>query len=302
VQVTDNGTPVATANANLSIMITPPPVRNAALYIKDTTVLTGLQIHSDGSLMLLPPSPESGLAGYAFAASPTLPLIFLLSESNNVEALLVNPDHSLTLDNSSATLPSTNCYSPPSVDPTGSNLYVPGFIDSNNDFGVFIYPANGLLQSLGSIAILVVAESSRMVFAPDGTLAFLGTCPGTGQASTLSYSRASNGTLTSAATYPLTAVFCIQGLAVSPDGKYLAEWEGDSGVLQFLSIASNGILSPATQPFTVTFDAQGTLVEVLDMAWNESGSFLFAGTAYVTSNPYGGVAVLRACFINSTSA
>jgi hypothetical protein len=213
----------------------------------------------------------------------------LEKNTQELEALLVNPDYSLTSYNSSAPLPSTGLYSPPSVDPTGSNLYLPGSIDSNNTPGVLIYPANGSLQSVGSIATPKVLFGSRMVFTPDGTLAFLGTCPMTTNGSILSYSRASNGMLTSVSVYALRAGSCVFVLAMSPDGKYLAQL-GTQPEAQVFSIASDGTLSPATPPFMVTLDPQGTRVDLLDMMWDQSGSYLLVSTS--DRGLAGGVAVL----------
>lgn len=299
IQVSDNGTPVATATANLSIMINPPPARNAALYTVDDPP-SAYQIQSDGSLTLLPSSPEPVTGD---ASSPTLPLLFTIGTTGYgqnppqvVESLLVNLDYSLTLYSSGAALPSTKSYAPPSVDPTGSNLYLPGFIDNGQTTGVLIYPANGLLQSLGSIAIPNLnPPSAVMVFTPDGTLAFIPTCPSGAAGSILSYSRASNGTLTSAATYTLPRFSCALGLTVSPDGRYLAYWDNQgNGAMQVFSVASNGTLTPATPPFTVTYDPQGDPVGVSDMTWDWSGSFLLPATSYVygLGNFRGGVAVL----------
>jgi hypothetical protein len=96
VQVSDSETPAATATASLSIVITPPPARNAALYTSESggnpaTDRVGLQIQSDGSLTPLPSSPETAVNGNYFAPSPTLPLLFMLTEGS-IESFLVNPD------------------------------------------------------------------------------------------------------------------------------------------------------------------------------------------------------------------
>ncbi len=99
VQVSDSETPSATATASLSIVITPPPPRNAALYVSTdqfSSAGNGLQIQSDGSLTLLPSSPESAINGSQFGPSPTLPLLFLLGGNRTLESLLVNPDYSVT--------------------------------------------------------------------------------------------------------------------------------------------------------------------------------------------------------------
>jgi hypothetical protein len=252
--------------------------------------------------MLLPSSPESVAP---LGSSPTLPLLFTTASVGYgqnpptvVESILVNADYSVTLYSSSAALPSTNGYAQPSVDPTGSNLYLPGYIDNSQTTGVFIYPANGSLQLLGSIAIPNLnPPNAVMVFTPDGTLAFIPTYLTSGPGSILSYSRASDGTLTLVATYTLSGSSSPLGLTVSPDGMYLADWGAQpnfGGVVQVFSIASDGTLTPATQPFTVTYDPQGDPVGVSDMAWDSSGSFLLPATSYLSAlgSFRGGVAVL----------
>ncbi len=178
VQASDSETPPATATAALSIVITLPPPRNAALYISADQIShvgAGLQIQSDGSLTLLPSSPESAINGSQFGSSPTLPLLFFLTNIN-LESLLVNPDYSLT-SYSSSPIQLDSSYSRPVVDPTGSNLYLPGPIDSNLTPGITIYPGNGSPQSLGTIAIPNLTNQSPLSFTPDGTLAFLGPAP-----------------------------------------------------------------------------------------------------------------------------
>ena len=84
-QASDSGSPAATASANLSIVINPPPSRSAALYVDQAKGpagnqwdQTGLQIQSDGSLTLLPSSPETAITGSAFGSSPTSPLLFVV--------------------------------------------------------------------------------------------------------------------------------------------------------------------------------------------------------------------------------
>src|ERR1700730_11778330 len=291
VQVSDHETSVATAVASLSIAINPPPPRNAALYLSDQT---GLQIQSDGSLTLLPSSPESASTGYMFGSSSKLPLLFLLGNppTNLLESLLINQDYSLTLYSSAPLHASSFDYVPPAIEPTGSNLYLPGPIDSNLTPGVTIYPGNGSLQSVGSIAIPNVSAHSRLVFTPDGTLAFISTCVPSHVGSILSYSRSSDGMLTPATVYVIPGNFCAEsGLATSPDGKYLATGEV-TGEVQVYRVASDGSLTPVLlQSFTVTLDPQGDFVSLHDMTWDQSSSFLLAATG-LTDNFQGGVAAL----------
>ena len=277
VQASDSETPAATATTSLSIVITPPPPRNAALYISQSegnpaTDRAGLQIQSNGSLTPLPSSPESAVNGSFFGPSPTLPLLFLLSNGNpHLESLLINPDYSLTSYSSAPLAGSLSQYARPVVDPTGSNLYLPGPIDSSGTPGVTIFPGNGSLQPLSTIPIPNVTGVSGLAFTPDGTLAFIPTCSPSNQGSILSYSRSSDGTLTSVATYALPNS-CAGGLTVSADGKYLATEE-----VQIYKIASDGTLTPVLpQPFTVTF--AGGPIQIFDLAWDPSGSYLLVAT------------------------
>jgi hypothetical protein len=278
VQVSDSETPAVTATAALSILITPPPARNAALYTSDNqgnpaTDRAGLQIQSNGSLVPLPSSPETAVNGSYFAPSPTLPLLFMLAGAS-IESFLVNPDYSLTLYSSAPLFSGANDhYLSPAVDPTGSNLYLPGTIDVSGTTGVTIFPGDGSLQPLGTVAIPNIATGSvRMVFTPDGSLTFIPTCSASNQGSILSYTRASDGTLTPAATYVLPPNICAGVLTVSPNGRYLADSE-----VQIYNIASDGTLTPVlSQPFTVTFG--GSPIQVFDLAWDSSGSYLFVAT------------------------
>jgi putative Ig domain-containing protein len=296
-QVSDAETPAATATAALSIVINRPPPRNAALYTSDSGDRSanqlGLQILSDGSLMQLPSSPETAITGGAFAASPTLPFLFEVT-SAYLQSLLVNADYSLTVI-SSAPLPgviSNFNYAPPSVDPTGSNLYLPGAIDSSGATGVTIYPiGSGSLQASGNVAIPNLISQSRMVFTPDGSLAFIATCPPSDVSNILSFARSSNGTLTLLATLPLAASECVAAMAVSSDGKYLATSE-----VQVYSIASSGTLTAVlSQQFV--FSLNGKVLTVNDLTWDSSGSYLIAGTIglaeLIPATYIGGVGVLQ---------
>ncbi len=294
VQASDSEVPAATATASLNIVINPPPARNAALYtsagsfIPDASQL-GLQIQSDGSLTLLPSSPETAITGSSFAPSPTLPILFALGSS--LQTLLVNPDYSLVSINQ-APLPggTTGTYAPPSVDPTGSNLYLPGAVDSSGTTGITIYSGNGSFQVVSNITIPNVKSWSRMVFTPDASLAFIATCPQSGGGSILSFSRSSDGTLTAGPVYALPAGVCAAALTVSPDGKYMADSE-----VQVYSIASNGTLTTVLpQPFTVTLN--GVNLSVLDLTWDSSGTYLIVATAGTAEPPEqipGGVGVLQ---------
>lgn len=290
VQVSDSETPATIATTGLSIAINPAPLRDAALYTADRGAVdrAGLQIGSDGSLTLLPSSPESAITGSLFAASPTLPLLFMfVPGSGTLDSLLVNPDYSLASYSSSAPLPggSNGSYQPPSVDPSGSNLYLPGTINSGGAAGITIFPGDGSLEPLGTVAT-PDSPTGRMVFTPDGTLAFIPVSSQSNQDCILSFSRSSDGMLTPTATYSRAG--CGSGaMAVSPDGRYLATNE-----VQIYSIASDGTLAPVLpQPFTITIN--GFYYYVGDLIWEPSGSFLLAGTSASSFNvAFGGVAVL----------
>jgi len=120
VQVSDSENPAASASAGLSIVISLPPPRNAALYLSNGT---GLQIQSDGSLTPLPSSPEAVISGFSFGSSPTSPILFEVggqADALVLTSILVNPDYSLT-PISSAPIPSGSGgfpygYGPPTVD------------------------------------------------------------------------------------------------------------------------------------------------------------------------------------------
>lgn len=295
VEATDSESPALATSVNLSIVINPPPPRSAALYtaLGDTIFFSanqlGLQIQSDGSLTPLASSPETAITGNYFAASPTLPLLFMfVPTSATVQALLVNQDYSLAAYGSSAPLPNGADYLlQPSVDPTGSNLYLPGYINSSLTQGVTIFPGDGSLQPSGTIAISDAAHffSARMVFTPDSTLAFFPTCSESGQGSILSFTRSTSGMLTPAAAYSASSCKVAGALAVSPDGKYLATPE-----VQIYSIAGDGTLTPVLpQPLRV-FLSNGTIASVNDLAW-ETDAFLLAATES-NDGYFGGVAVL----------
>lgn len=291
VQVSDAETPAGTTAASLSIVINPPPPRNAALYTDGGFAQlpqTGLQIQSDGSLTLLPSSPESAITGTLFASSPKLPLLFMVSNQTTLQSLLVNPDYSLTSYSTSAPLPvAVFGYGRPSVDPSGSNLYLPGPLDSSGTTGVTIFPGNGSLQPLGNMAIPNVTGSSSLVFTPDGTLAFISTCDSSNTGRILSYSRSADGMLSAAPTSVLQGS-CFSTLTVSPDGRYLGSSE-----VQVYSISSNGTLTAVLpQPFTVLTSPLGISTVPNDMTWDESSSFLLVSTSGGGLGFIYGVAVL----------
>ncbi len=300
VQATDSEVPPVTATAGLSIVIGPPPPRNAALYVGDGT---GLQIQSDGSLTLLPSSPEP-FGGNSIGSSPTFPLLFEVGGSVQAPVLtsiLVDPDYSLSVITSVPIppIPTTgdnNTDEPPVVDPTGSNLYLSGYIDTSENTGINIYSADGSTQSLGTIAIPDVTLQSRLVFTPDASLGFIQTCPANNNGSIRSYSRSSNGTLTPGPVYALPAGTCDLALTISPDGLYLADAEQlstlpNEGLVQVYSIASDGTLAAVLpQPFPVLYTPTGGSIPVADMTWDQSSTFLLVATNAGLSG--GGTAVL----------
>jgi len=228
--------------------------------------------------------------------------------------MLINPDYSVT-PISSATLPPLQ-YGPNSpiryaltVDPTGSNLYLSGYIDNQGTQGISVYPANGLLNVISTIAIPGLSgigpESSsgkQIVFTPDGAWVYIAPCS-LFNGSIQTYSRNSDGKLTQTSSYALPTT-CASHLAVSPDGKYLADVEeGLSGVppvlyVQVYRVASDGTIAPAlNQPLPLSmlgFPWPGT---VRGMIWDESSSYLLPmiGTPPSTGTglDVGGVAALN---------
>jgi len=299
-QVSDSGMPPASASANLSISVNPPPARSAALYATDRT---GAQIASDGSLSLLPSSPEQAINGspLGLASSPTLPLIFLTTTNAGppavVESLFVNPDYSLNVFSISLALPDASCIYLPAVDPTGSNLYVSGCTGTNGETGILIYPANGSLLMSGSVSVPNLTAQdfrpARVTFTPDGTLAFVPTCANGGNGTIVSYSRATSGLLTQAATYTLPSDACPEGVMVSPDGRYLAEWEFGPAIVQVFSIGSDGTLTSASQRLTIMQGMGVQPANLFDMVWDNSGSYLIGALNLRSIFGGGGLAVLQ---------
>jgi len=296
VKASDSASPATTATASLSILVNPPPGRNAALYSDGLItgvplVQNGLQVQSNGSLTPLPSSPETSLTGEFYAASPTLPLLFQVNNKQaQIQSLLVNPDYSSVVSSSSGLFP-TGGYFSPLVDPTGSNLYLPGPIDSNGTKGLTIFPGNGSLQPVGTLAIPNM--DSNLVFTPKSALAFISSCDSSSTGKILSYSRASDGTLTAASTYTLPAG-CGGILAASPDGRYLASSLNGFEV-QVFSIAGDGTLTQIlSQPFQVLLlpsDPPGD-IGIDDMVWDASSSYLLLAAAQLIRPFSAGVAVL----------
>src|SRR5262252_1867203 len=226
--------------------------------------------------------------------------------------MLVNPDYSVT-PISSVALPSgedphsASCCYTLTVDPTGSNLYLSGVIDNQDTQGISVYPANGLLDLISTIAIPGLWNPSstvRPAFTPDGTRVYIALCrPFVNDSSIQTYSRSSDGKLTQTSSYALPPVTCASHLEVSPDGKYLADVEEDlSGLpvlyVQVYRVASDGTIAPALNqalPLSVLgFPWPGT---VRDMIWDESSSYLLPmiGTPPSTGPglDVGGVAALN---------
>jgi hypothetical protein len=224
--------------------------------------------------------------------------LFTIDQSQTPPALVslfVNPDYSLT-QISTASLPPIPpgiqpYYGWPTVDPTGSNLYVPGYIDAQGTEGVSIYPANGSLQLVSTMAFPNVlgslASPTRLIaFSPAGAWAYIAPC-----GSILSYSRSSDGKLTLASTYALPTNTCASNLSVSPDGRYLADVEtvynSPGGVfIQVYGLASDGTIAPVVNQQFAVLPPDG----VEDMTWDEASSYLLP--MIITAGPSGGAAVL----------
>jgi hypothetical protein len=314
VQVSDSQNPAATSSERLSISVNTAPPRNAVLYLGnwiDIEFIEGSHelISSDGSLTQL-----SALSDPATPTviSPKLPIAFATSNSSLI-SMLVNPDYSVT-PISSVALPSVpdyhraSCCYTLTVDPTGSNLYLSGVIDNQDTQGISVYPANGLLDLVSTIAIPGLWNPSSTVkpaFTPDGARVYIALCrPFVNGSNIQTYSRNSDGTLTQTSSYALPPVTCASHLAVSPDGKYLADVEEDlSGVppvlhIQVYRVASDGTITPAlNQPLPLSmlgFPWPGT---VRDMIWDESSSYLLpmigAPSSAGTGLDVGGIAALN---------
>jgi len=255
-----------------------------------------MQINSDGSLTPLSSSPETAINGQYLAASPTLPLLFTYSFANVIQSLIIKPDYSVALFTSSQ-LPPVAFVGRPSVDPSGSNLYLPTIIDTSGNTGVMIFPANGAFTRLSTLPVPGIGRTP-VVFTPDGNQAFAATCITGGPESIVSFSRHSDGTLTQSSVFTLPGT-CqglkqgwlqkLQNLAVSADGRFLATTE-----VQIYNIASDGSLTPVVpQPFTVLY-SDGNPLGVSDLTWDSTGSYLAIATYGPNGNvDEGGIGVLN---------
>lgn len=309
VQVADNGSPAAIASAPLSITVQQPPNRNAALYTSTIGLgspeALGMQINSDGSLTPLASSPETAINGQYLAASPTLPLLFTYGGPYNyIQSLIIKPDYSIALFTNASLPLFTNVPLPnefpnrPSIDPSGSNLYLPIRIDTSGNTGVMIFPANGAFTPLSTLSVPGIGRTP-VVFTPDGALAFSVSCITGGPESIISFSRHSDGTLTQSSMFTLPGTCqggcplpCLPGrlrnLTVSADGRFLATTE-----VQIYSISSNGSLTPVLpQPFTVVY-SDGLPVGTTDLVWDTTGSYLAVATYGAGVPPVGGIGVLN---------
>jgi len=304
VQVSDSQNPAVTSSASLSISVNTAPPRNTVLYLGDES---RQQINSDGSLTQLTalsavPPPT--------ALSPTLPVGFAINNGNLI-SMLVNPDYSVTAISSAAllTMPANSGLNYAlTVDPTGSNLYLSGYIDSHGTQGISVYPADGSLQVLNTVAVPDIlgqpsSPGSPIALTPDGAWAYVAPCPSSYNGIILIYSRSSDGRLTQTAAYALPAATCASNLTISPDGKYLADvetlnmWPGGL-YMQVYGVASDGTMAPAlNQPFPVPMPGFPWAGTVRDMIWDESSTYLLpiiaTSPSIGTGFDVGGVAALN---------
>ncbi len=282
VQVSDAETPPGTATAALSINIIAPPPRGGVMYVASSNVMVdlsvvGLSIASNGTLSSLSSTPET-FQTVSAVASPTLPFLFLYGRE--LDAVLVNPDYSVSYYSSSNAGVSSL-----SVDPSGADLYITGAIDNNNTAGVLILTADASFTKVGAVPVPNV-YAAPMAFTPDGKFGFVSTCSNSTSGAMVSFARAADGTLTQLGTTTLSN--CVSTITVSADGKYVATTE-----VQIYSIGSAGTLTPVlSAPFTVTLDNH--VLAVYDLTWDASGSYLLVAASY-TPGPHvhvGGVGVL----------
>jgi hypothetical protein len=304
--VSDSANPVEDVTAALSIYIAPPPPppppTGAAMYVQEVSSptqsgkdLAGLSIGQDGSLSPLPWSPLPGPLGYMVTSSKE-PSAFVTGPSfgpTEVNALVVNTDYSLSWYGDAA-LGGRFL----TVDPTGQDLYVQQ-TPSLQPSTVVVLTADGAFTTVQTLA-LTLQLTAPMVFTPDGTFGIAQVCttasPFVG--SLLSFARAEDGTLTqvgSASTSSCGLGVAIGGapMAVSPDGKYLANIEGAG--IQIYSISPSGTLTALlSQPFQVTANSGETVVQVWGMVWDASSTYLLPATANEPNKGFfpGGIAVL----------
>ncbi len=303
--VSDSANPADSTTAALSLVIAPPPPppppMGAVMYVQEIvlsnfqrTDVAGLAIAKDGSLSPLPWSPAPGPLGY-MAVSTKAPSAFVLTPGINgppeLDALIVNLDYSLS-PYTSANLSGSFI----TVDPSGQNLYL---AQSSNQF--LVLTADGVFTIAQTLA-LSAAPSSPMVFTPDAKIGFTAVCPDPGTPTILSFARAQDGTLTQVGSVSLSSCPSIAftespvsgpQMAVSPDGKYLANIEGTG--IQIYSISAGGTLTAVlSQPFQVTLNNGALVVPVFDLTWDASSTYLLAATGLrILGNDFaGGLAVL----------
>jgi hypothetical protein len=283
VQVSDSQTPAVSQSVSLGITAAPAPPRNSALYFINGA---SLQIQSDGSLTPLPSFKSLSSLG----PSPTLPILFTVQNSPTpiLNSILVNTDYSLSPIHSISLPPvptgSNSAYGWPKVDPTGSNLYLPGYIDAKGTPGTNIYTADGSLQLVGTAPGVV----GDLQFTPDGASGFVGSCPSNGTGSILSYSRGVDGLLVLTSTYTLPNYYCAPTLRISHDARYMAAAltpNGPNAVpgtidVQIYTIGNAGAIIPIlSQPLTVQLLPGIPLTpfyfkSIPGIIWDRSDSFL----------------------------
>jgi hypothetical protein len=274
----------------------------AVMYVQEInsnterrTDLAGLAIAKDGSLSPLSWSPAPGPLGY-MAVSTKAPSAFVLTPGINgpaeLDALIVNPDYSLS-PYTSANLGGNFV----TVDPSGQNLYLGQ--SSPQPYQFLILTADGAFTAVQTLA-LSAPTYSPMVFTPDAKFSFTAVCPDPGTPTILSFARAEDGTLTQVGSVTpvscpsTTSIIAAPPMAVSPDGKYLADIE-DTGI-QVYSISASGTLAAVlSQPFQVTLNNGASVVPVFDLTWDASGTYLLAATGLrILGNDFaGGLAVLN---------
>ena len=80
---------------------------------------------------------------------------------------------------------------------------------------------------------------------------------------------------------------------VSPDGRYLAEWEFGPAIVQIFSIGNDGTLMPASHRFTIMQGNAPQPANLYDLVWDSSGSYLIGALNLQSIFGGGGLAVLQ---------
>lgn len=227
------------------------------------------------------------------AINPAGTLLFVSSLINGIYVYVINSDGSLTLGNSQQVVAATGA-STMTVDPSGNWLLAvtntgAGSTPELTDYQ--INQSNGVLTTGGSIS-LDVGTASQIVFAPNGTQAFVAL--GTGGIDSLQFT-ASNGSITKPGTLvqPLGNGYADNAVAVDPTSTYLYAAEtGSAGVRAFtinsdasLQEISGSPYATGLGPLAVLVDATGKYVYVANRTNNNISGFALGSGGALTALP-----------------